>query len=391
MNKVRLQRGDVSLMDTLDILKKIISIPSFVDEDNNERKLLDFIKNYLQENTGYKIIEQSVKDNRYNIIAYKKKNPQVALFGHTDTVLPQKQTLEPFKPRGENDKLFGLGAVDMKAGIAIMLKMATEFKSDELALVFSVDEEYEFKGALKLREIADFRPKFIINLEPTDNKILNGCRGITEFSFVVHGKSAHAGRKKFGINAIEKSVELVKLFQKEITKIDLSESGKSTINLAYMHGGTLKQTDPKQAPTISGLGMIVPNYAEMNCEIRIANPKITSQYIKLTFNQIASNIKISISDFNFKFHLGSMFTPKTELTEFENAIKSSGQKVVYGDISLAGYYEVQLLQKTWKSKSIIFGPGPINLSHSVDEYVSLESIERSERCIREYLQKKIFA
>ena len=63
-------------MNTLDILKKIVSIPSFVDEDNNERKLLDFIKKYLRENTSYKIIEQPVEDNRYNIIAYKKKNPQ---------------------------------------------------------------------------------------------------------------------------------------------------------------------------------------------------------------------------------------------------------------------------------------------------------------------------
>ena len=303
-------------MNTLDILKKIVSIPSFVDEDNNERKLLDFIKKYLRENTSYKIIEQPVEDNRYNIIAYKKKNPQVALFGHTDTVLPQKQTVGSFKPRIENDKLFGLGAVDMKAGIAIMLKMATEFKSDELALVFSVDEEYEFKGALKLKEIIDFHPEFIINLEPTDNKILNGCRGITEFSFVVHGKSVHAGRKKFGINAIEKGVELVKLFQKEITKINLPESGKSTINLAYMHGGTLKQTNPKQIPKVSGLGMIVPNYAKMNCEIRIANPVITPRYIKSTLNQIAAKIKIPLSDFNFKFHLGSMFTPKSELIEF---------------------------------------------------------------------------
>jgi len=376
-------------MNTLDILKKIVSIPSFVDEDNNERKLLDFIKKYLRENTSYKIIEQPVEDNRYNIIAYKKKNPQVALFGHTDTVLPQKQTVGSFKPRIENDKLFGLGAVDMKAGIAIMLKMATEFKSDELALVFSVDEEYEFKGALKLKEIIDFHPEFIINLEPTDNKILNGCRGITEFSFVVHGKSVHAGRKKFGINAIEKGVELVKLFQKEITKINLPESGKSTINLAYMHGGTLKQTNPKQIPKVSGLGMIVPNYAKMNCEIRIANPVITPRYIKSTLNQIAAKIKISLSDFNFKFHLGSMFTPKSELIEFENSVKSSGQKIVYGDISLAGYYEVQLLQKTWGSESIVFGPGPVNLSHSVNEYVSLESIERSERCIREYLKNKL--
>jgi succinyl-diaminopimelate desuccinylase len=272
----------------------------------------------------------------------------------------------------------------MKSGLAIMLKLAKEINNDNLAFVFSVDEEYEFKGALKLKEIKNFNPEFIINIEPTDNKILNGCRGITEFSFVVHGKSVHAGRKKFGINAIEKSVELVKIFQKELTKMDTIDGGKTTINLAYLHGGTLKMSN-SQNVELSELGMVVPNYSKVNCEIRVANPKITQKFIQNKLQEIAQKLKITIDNFNFKFYFGSMLTPKSELKEFEKAIIQSKSKIKYADISLSGYYEVQILQENWQSKSVIFGPGPIGLSHSVDEYANINSIKKSEKIIRKYI------
>jgi len=320
-------------------------------------------------------------------LVFNKPNPKIALFGHMDTVLPKADTKNPFTPRIIGNKIYGLGAVDMKSGLAIMLNLAQEISNDDLAFIFSVDEEYEFKGAQKLKNYSNFKPKFIINLEPTDNKILNGCRGITEFSFIVHGKSVHAGRKIFGINAIEKSVELINLFQKELTKIDLPNAGKTSVNLSYIHGGTLKVTQNGQE--ISGLGMIVPNYAEINCEIRVGNPKITPKYIQNQLNQIAKNIGIKVNNFNFKFYLGSMLTPKSKLKNFENTLKDLKQKVEYADISLSGFYEVQLLQEKWNSDCLIFGPGPIAMSHAVDEYADIDSIVQAEKVIKRYIEKTV--
>ncbi len=374
--------------ETINILKELIKIPSFVDKNSNENKVSDYIIKFIKNKTKYKYYIQQVEKGRKNILVFNKPNPKIALFGHMDTVLPKAETNEPFNPKIDKNKIYGLGAVDMKGGLAIMLDLAQSIDNDNLAFVFSVDEEYEFKGAQKLKEFKNFNPHFIINVEPTDNKILNGCRGITEFSFAVHGKSVHTGRKKFGINAIEKSVQLVKIFQKELTKTDVVDSGKTTINLAYLHGGTLKMSNSKKTE-ISGLGMVVPNYAKLNCEIRVANSKITQKFVQDKLQEIAKKLKVKVDDFYFKFYLGSMITPKSELQKFEKAIKDSNGKVQYADINVSGYYEVQLLQEKWNSKSVIFGPGPISLSHSVNEYITISSIKKTKKILTRLINNDI--
>lgn len=376
------------MFQTIDILKDLIRIPSFVDGNHNEAELASFIENFIEKYTKYNYITQQVEGNRRNILVFNKPNPKIALFGHMDTVLPKAETETPFVPRIDGDKLYGLGSVDMKSGLAIMLKLATEINNDDFSLVFSVDEEYEFKGAIKLKEFKGFNPQFIINVEPTENKILSGCRGITEFSLIVHGKSAHAGRKEFGVNAIEKAVELISEFQKEITSMDIEDGGRSTINLAYLNGGTLKDSGDGKTE-VSGLGMIVPNFAEINCEIRIANSNITEGYVEKEFAKIAEKCGVNVSDFKFKFLLGSMLTPKEELKSFEDTVREEIGEVNYADISLAGYYEVQMLQENWKSQSVVFGASPINLSHSANEYVNISSLEKMEKVVRKFVDRTL--
>ncbi len=376
------------MIQTIDILKDLIKIPSFVDSDNNEKVLIEYITAFIKQNTKFRYITQEVEGDRKNILVFNKKNPKICLFGHMDTVLPKTETNKPFEPVIEGDKLFGLGSVDMKAGLAIMLKLATEIESDDFSLVFSVDEEYDFKGALKLKEIKDFNPEFIINVEPTDNKILNGCRGITEFSLVVHGKSVHAGRKEFGINAIEKAVELVKILQEKLSEKNIEEGGKTTVNLAYLHGGMQREIE-NNSVEISGLGIVVPNYAKIVCEIRIANPVISTEYILMELTKIAESLEVKIDDFKTKFYLGAMLTPKAELIELENTILENGEVVEYGDISLAGYYEVQMLQEGWGGSSVVYGPGPISQSHMANEFVELSSIDKAESVLRSFVEKRI--
>ena len=374
------------MFDTKEILKELIRIPSYVDENHNEQGVIAYIENFIKANTKYKYLIQEVEEERKNILVYNKPNPKIALFGHMDTVLPKVETEKPFEPREDGDKLFGLGSVDMKSGLAIMLKLMSEIQSDELAFVFSVGEEYDFKGALKLKEITDFKPEFIVNVEPTDGKILNGCRGITEFSFKVHGKSAHAGRKEFGVNAIEKGVEMIDKFQSGCSELDVVGEGRTTVNLAYLKGGVLKSNSDGSSE-ISGLGNIVPDFAEVICEIRIANKEIDQKYVEREINKIASESGVVVSEIKFKFYLGSMLTNKIYLQELEEAIKNTGQEVIYADISLAGYYEVQMLQESWGSRSVVFGASPINLSHSANEYLSLSSLLAVESVIKNLVIK----
>jgi acetylornithine deacetylase/succinyl-diaminopimelate desuccinylase-like protein len=374
------------MIDTIEILQDIVSIPSYVDEKHNEYQLTEYIKNFIKQNKPDLILEeQYVAKNRNNLLVHDSQSPKTILFGHLDTVLPKEETHNPLLPIIEGDRMYGLGTVDMKSGVAIMLDVLKNHHKPGVGYILSVDEEYEFKGTFKLSEKFLLKPNLIIDLEPTSFSILNGCRGITEFNFVVHGKSTHAGLKKFGINAIEKGVEITNLLQKSISSYDSLEKGRSSLNLAFLHGGMLKGFDENGNAAISGLGMVVPNYAKINCEIRIANKKIDVPFITSELNRISSGLKTKISDLNFKFYLGSMYSPKENLISFEKAIVNAGEKVSYRDISDSGYYEVQMLQEKAGCNCVAFGPGPIEMSHSANEYVEISSIEKTQRVIETYI------
>lgn len=373
-------------MNYLDYLKEIISIPSYFDDQHTEKKLIAYIEKIFKNRPEFNVKVQKVSQDRQNIIISDSHPKKVVLFGHLDTVEPKQETVKPFNPRIEGDKIYGLGSVDMKAGVAVMLDIALNHHHPGTAYVFSVDEEYEFRGAFKLKNISDIKPDWIINLEPTDNNILNGCRGITEFSFNVKGKSVHASRKNEGINAIEKSVELVNRIQSEITKSDTQEGNKNSINLSYLHGGVLKSIDGNGNPVLSGLGMVVPNYAHVNCEIRVANDKIiTKNYIIKLIKKTAKDLNITISDISFKFYLGALFTPRKDLELFEQSLKNVGMKANYLNVNYAGFYEVQLLQENWKGKTVIFGPGPMSAAHTANEYCLISTIQKTKNVIIDFL------
>ena len=375
------------MTNTQELLKKIISIPSYVDGNHNEEQLGIFVEEFLKTNTSLVVEKQTVEGNRFNIIAKGKNNPKIILFGHLDTVLPKNETTTPFVPRVEDDKLFGLGSVDMKSGLAIMLDIASQNLTEDLGFVFSVDEEYDFKGAKKLMEITNLHPEIIINVEPTNQKILNGCRGITEFSFDLIGKSAHAGKKQLGINAIESVVDLCNSLQQDVSQFD-NDDAKSSVNLAYLHGGILDKMENGE-PVVKRMGNVVPDYAKAIIEIRLGSSQITQDYITKFISKKSTEMDTRLENLKFKFYLGSMFTPKKDLADFEKIIISSGNQVEYDDINQTGFFELQLLQEKWGGRCLVYGAGPSELSHAANEYVYLSTITSVQKTIEDFIKDKL--
>lgn len=139
--------------------------------------------------------------------------PLVLLAGHLDTIPAQ----ENLPGRRDGDVVWGLGASDMKGGLAVMIELARWIAEDDpslgrdLALLFFPREELPagesalpgvFAGAPLVRE-ADL----VVVLEPTDNTIQAGCLGNLNASLVFSGESAHSARPWLGVNAIERAVE----------------------------------------------------------------------------------------------------------------------------------------------------------------------------------------
>lgn len=362
-----------------DLIIEMIKIPSYVDSKNDESKLTSFIEK-IANNNNYEVITQTVEGNRKNLIVKGKGiNPKVILFGHTDTVLPKSKNA--FSPIEKGNKIYGLGSVDMKAGLAVMLAQLEKFTTDSgLCLILTVDEEYEFKGVKKLVSKYNYSPEYIINIEPTDLKIMQGCRGITEFSFETVGKTAHASRKNLGINAIEKTMEIYTELEMQIKKMNEKSVAKSSLNVAFLEGGIKKDEE------ITFAGNVVPNFAKTVGEIRIGHKEITEQYLRKFLNDTAKKLNVKIQNLKFKFYLGSMFTEKDKILEFERAVKKSGTKITYADINKTGFYEVQIPYEKWaNSTTIIFGPGPSDKCHMEDEYVDMNTVYKTDEVINTFL------
>jgi len=227
-------------MDTLRLLKKLILIPSYVDEKNNEKEIGYFIYQYLKQIPFlFKIEKQKVEGKRFNVIASDGAKPKLLLIAHMDTVEPRGwKKHNPFKATIEGNRLYGLGSMDMKAGLAAILSSLKDFKkTNGLMLIFYCDEEYDFKGMKKFINKFKISPQLAVSVEPTDLKIWNGARGIIKVSFQVEGLTAPASRPDQGRNAILGAVEAVKYLERVLKKYKTKNTGSSICNLSAIFGG----------------------------------------------------------------------------------------------------------------------------------------------------------
>ena len=138
--------------------------------------------------------------------------PLVLLAGHLDTVPAQ----DNLPGRIEDGYVIGLGASDMKGGVAVMVELAgwaaaePEGATCDLGFLFFVREELPVEESALPRVFAEAplvrESDLVVVLEPTDNAIHAGCLGNLNATAVFRGESAHSARPWQGVNAIDVAV-----------------------------------------------------------------------------------------------------------------------------------------------------------------------------------------
>src|ERR1700729_3691260 len=221
-------------LDPLDLTRRLVDIESVT---YNEGAVGAYLGALLQER-GFAVERTEVSQPpqsrysgpRFNLYASYGAQPEVVLSTHMDTV-------PPFISSSEDDLfLYGGGACDAKGIIAAQLAAVERLREAGVAaaLLLVVGEERDSGGA----KVANLQPKgsrFLINGEPTDNRLALASKGALRAVFKASGKMAHSAYPELGESAVHKLVQVMaRLLELELPIIE--DVGPGTLNIGQIHG-----------------------------------------------------------------------------------------------------------------------------------------------------------
>lgn len=221
----------------LDLLKNLISLPSFSREED---QTADVLEDYL---IAHKIKPNRSRNNIWAVNkAFHPDKPTLLMNSHHDTVRPvDGWTLDPFRPQIRDGKLYGLGSNDAGASLVGLLDCFIHYYGKDnlpVNLVFCASAEEEISGPNGISAVLAEMPHIDFGLvgEPTGMRMAIAEKGLVVFDAKVRGKAGHAAREE-GENAIYKALEEIeKLKSYNFDRIS-SVLGKVKLSVTQIRGG----------------------------------------------------------------------------------------------------------------------------------------------------------
>jgi len=211
------------------LTRQLVDIESIT---GNEGPVGNFLYRELA-GLGYRVEKMTAEMERCNIYATapEQPNPGVVLSTHMDTV-------PPFIPSWEDATcIYGRGSCDAKGIIASQIAAAQRLRAEGVyvGLLFLVGEERDSIGAKVANEKAP-GSRFLINGEPTENRVAVASKGALRAEITARGKMAHSAYPELGDSAIDKLVEALARLRRMELPVD-PEVGPSTMNIGTIEGG----------------------------------------------------------------------------------------------------------------------------------------------------------
>jgi acetylornithine deacetylase len=329
------------MSDVVGLAAELLGIES---STGAEQGAVDFVSRWLVAR-GWNVTLQEVTRGRANVWA-SRAGGGVTLSTHLDTVPPF------FPPRLDGGRLYGRGSADAKGIAAAMLSAAERLLAqgeERVDLLFVVGEE---KGSDGARAANQLRPtsRFLINGEPTDNKLASGAKGSLRVIVRTKGRAAHSAYMHMGQSAIEPMLALLPGVQ----ELDLPADpvlGETTVNIGTIRGGTEAN--------------IVPASCEAELMFRLAGDV---EPVKRVVEEWARG--------------------KAEI-EYGSYIPAQHFHTIDGfNVAPVSYTSDIPLLTRW-GKPLLFGPGSILVAHTAGEYIEVdalrEAVDSYERMVRALL------
>ncbi|MGH9500755.1 MAG: M20/M25/M40 family metallo-hydrolase [Terriglobales bacterium] len=226
-------------MDVATLTRQLVDIDSTT---GSEGRVADFLHRELGR-MGYRAEKMLVEGERCNVFATspEQARPEIVFSTHMDTV-------PPFIPSSEtDDKIYGRGACDAKGIIAAQIAAAERLREQGtyVGLLFVVGEEKDSLGA----NVANQQPrgsKYLVNGEPTENKMASASKGTLRVEISATGHMAHSAYPELGESAIDKLLEALNRLR-AIKLPSVEGIGPSTVNIGVIEGGRAPNVIPDKA------------------------------------------------------------------------------------------------------------------------------------------------
>jgi acetylornithine deacetylase len=315
----------VERIDVVALTRALVDIDSTTGREGDAgRWLADYLRG-----CGFAVTEQRVDASRFNVIA-TVADPLVVFSTHFDCVPPF------FPSRGSDERIHGRGACDAKGILAAMVAAADRLRREgesRVGLVFVVGEERGSDGAREANKFAN-HSRYLIDGEPTDNRLGLATRGVMRLKLRATGRAAHSSFPELGESAIDKLIDaLVELRSVALPTDPLL--GRTHYTVGLISGG------------------VAPNVVSPAAEAEVMFRTVSdADHVRRAVNVLGS--RVAIEDV--------LEVPPVRL------------KSVPGfDTSVFPFTTDIPFLSAW-GEPLLFGPGSIQLAHTADEHITISEL-----------------
>lgn len=402
------------MSDSEELLSQLVAIPSVnpgccrpadmswadYHQATGEGRLSEFLESLLA-GWGQSCGRQVVHPDRNNIIVrleaphwpqeeLPEAKPVVVLSAHQDTVAPAPGMHDPWRPRVEGGRLYGLGACDVKGGMTAILLAAKRILAQPLAppvevvLAFTVNEESGFTGARALAELfrqpdgrlLPRRPQAVVVAEPTELNVVVAHKGVVRWRIHTRGRAAHSATPQAGINAIFRMARVLLAIEEYNQLLQAGPKdprcGTPSICVGLISGGTSVNTVPEA------------------CTIEVDRRLIPGETAELARIDLRCYLEQKIGLIDAIEHEPPWMEgpPLADQSESDVAQRLStwAQRVAARGQFMAAHFATDApFFAQLEIPTVVFGPGSIAQAHTAGEWIALEEVELAAEILFQWL------
>jgi succinyl-diaminopimelate desuccinylase len=347
--------------DVVELTRAICDIESV---SGNEKELADAIESALAKYSHLEVIRDGDAIVARTNFGHATR---VVIAGHIDTVPVADNLPVKLLPMEREQVLWGRGTVDMKAGVAVQLKLAATLDQTNTDVTWVFYDHEEVEASLNgLGRIARNRPdlldaSFAVLCEPSNAQVEGGCNGTIRVEVRARGVKAHSARSWMGKNAVHGAAEILNrlnAYEPQSVEVD-GLVYRESMNAVLISGGMATN--------------VIPDECVVTINYRFA-PSKTGQEAAAHLCELFDGFEIGMTD------LSEGARPGLDRPEAAAFVAATGSepKPKYGWTDVARFSALGI-------PAVNFGPGDPNKAHADDENVPVGQIYACEAALRTWL------